>query len=152
MRLDDLPVVIEIETICFDDPWPKSAFRQMLQSSRSYMIAAVDSTDRVMAYLCSVCLGGELQIQNIAVSPLHRRKGLGRLLLGMAEAEGSRRGATDSVLEVRDHNNAALALYHDIGYRQIARRRGYYADPPGDALVLAKRLTQITDSSHGMVS
>jgi len=152
MHSGDLKQVAAVERSCFDDPWPMTAFREMLSSPRSYLLAAVDPSDTVIGYLCSICLADELQIQNIAVMAGYRRQGFGRLLMAAAEEEGIRRGAVSAVLEVRDRNKAALALYTAIGYRQIGHRRGYYDDPPADALVLAKALAPVTDGPDGMVS
>ena len=39
-------------------------------------------------------------------------------------------------LEVRASNEAALRLYRRAGFRAIGRRRGYYADPIEDAVLL----------------
>jgi ribosomal-protein-alanine N-acetyltransferase len=43
-------------------------------------------------------------------------------------------------LEVRDDNQPAIRLYERHGFQLSSRRRGYYADPPADALVLARDL------------
>jgi ribosomal-protein-alanine N-acetyltransferase len=41
------------------------------------------------------------------------------------------------MLEVRASNLIAQALYARLGFRIIGRRRGYYAEPPEDALVMS---------------
>ena len=46
-----------------------------------------------------------------------------------------RRGASFITLEVRARNLAAIALYADFGFRQVAVRKGYYAGRE-DALIM----------------
>ena len=41
-------------------------------------------------------------------------------------------------LEVRPSNAAALALYRELGFQPVGRRRDFYTDPTEDALLLTK--------------
>ncbi len=50
------------------------------------------------------------------------------------------RGAALSTLEVRRSNAAALALYGDLGYRQVGVRPNYYAEEGEDAIVMVRDL------------
>ena len=61
-------------------------------------------------------------IDNVAVHPTHRGRGLGRALLDLAEAE-ARRGGFDSVyLYTHEKMTENLALYSKIGYTEYDRR------------------------------
>lgn len=82
----------------------------------------------------------EAEILTLAVAPAARRHGLGRALLRAAMAEAATRGAEVMFLEVSASNKAALALYQADGFREVGRRRRYYADGT-DALVLRARLS-----------
>jgi len=79
----------------------------------------------------------EGELLRLGVRPALRGKGWGRvLLLGVLErlrAAGARR----ITLEVRAGNAAAQALYRAAGFRETSRRRGYYANPPEDAVLMA---------------
>jgi ribosomal-protein-alanine N-acetyltransferase len=72
------------------------------------------------------------EILNIAVDPGERRKGVARALL---EAELGR-GKNQWFLEVRESNSCAIKLYQSVGFRLIARRESYYANPPEPAIVM----------------
>jgi GNAT superfamily N-acetyltransferase len=65
--------------------------------------------------------GDHLVVNNVAVSPAHQGRGLGRALLTFAEDEARRRGYG----EVRLHTNAAMAdnlvMYPRLGYTEVAR-------------------------------
>lgn len=72
---------------------------------------------------------GEFELLNIAVAPSHRGRGHARALL--AEMPVGR-----LFLEVRESNQAARALYESVGFRVTGKRKGYYAGPPEDGIVM----------------
>jgi ribosomal-protein-alanine N-acetyltransferase len=78
----------------------------------------------------------EGHITNIAVHPLHRRKGLGQTLLNTLLLYAIRGSLTDVTLEVRVSNVAARALYEHNGFAVEGRRKGYYSDNKEDALIM----------------
>ncbi len=80
----------------------------------------------------------EAEVLTVAVVPERRQQGLGARLVSEAAGEARRRGAVRLFLEVSTRNPAARALYRALGFEQVGRRRGYYADG-SDALTL--RLT-----------
>lgn len=85
----------------------------------------------------------EAELLTLAVAPGARRAGLGRALVAAAEAGARAAGARRLFLEVAEDNAPARALYAGAGYREVGRRRAYYARPDGgrdDALILEKAL------------
>lgn len=84
----------------------------------------------------------EEELLLLAVSPKHRRKGVGSRLLEQAMADARARGSAHMFLEMRDSNPAEF-LYRAFGFEQIGRRPGYYRgaiDGPIDAVTFARRL------------
>lgn len=138
----DVESVAAIEKAVFSDPWPKSAFRELLQESNRVNYIAIAPDGGLAGYVLAQIAADELQIQNIAVVSEYRRQQIGATLLRKAEAEGVARGALCSVLDVRTTNDAALGLYLSFGYCMIGRRKSYYRQPICDALVLFRRLDQ----------
>ena len=61
-------------------------------------------------------------IDNVAVYPSHRGKGLGRTLLEFAEAEARRMGFDSIYLYTHEKMTENLALYSRIGYVEYDRR------------------------------
>jgi len=82
----------------------------------------------------------EAEILTVAVVPERRQQGLGGALIQAAAEEARGRGALKLFLEVSTRNPAARGLYQQLGFAQVGRRKGYYADG-SDALVLSKDLT-----------
>ena len=61
-------------------------------------------------------------IDNVAVHPTHRGRGLGRALLDLAEAEARRAGFGSVYLYTHEKMTENLALYSAIGYAEYDRR------------------------------
>ena len=81
----------------------------------------------------------EAEILTVAVVPERRQQGVGGSLVAAAAQEARQRGARTLFLEVSTRNPAARGLYQALGFVQVGRRRGYYADG-SDALTLRKTL------------
>lgn len=71
----------------------------------------------------------------------NRRQGHARLLMEQLVALVATRECPAITLEVRASNNAAINLYESFGFTRKAMRKGYYANPPEDALVLTLSVT-----------
>lgn len=61
-------------------------------------------------------------LQNVAVDPIHRGKGLGKVLLEFAEAEAQRDGFDSIYLYTHQKMTENLILYAKIGYVEYDRR------------------------------
>lgn len=140
----DLPLLLEIEEQSYSNPWTPRNFLDVLgggTSARVLVLRTPDTTgSRVAAYCCYALAADELHVHNLTVAPGLRRRGLGRRLLALILDMAARRGARLAVLEVRETNRAARALYARLGFGEIGRRRAYYSRPLEDALVLGRRL------------
>ena len=98
-----------------------------------YELWVVEMEGAVRGWAAVRSLGeGESELLQVEVEAGYRRRGLGRGLLGAA-LEGT------VFLEVREGNVGAIALYSTLGFGVVGRRRGYYAGPTEDALVMEKK-------------
>ncbi len=96
---------------------------------------------QVKGFLVARHVADELTILNMAVSPDRRRCGIGSQMLEVAVAWGRASGARMAFLEVRESNAEASAFYARQGFAPSGRRKGFYTDPPEDALLLSRQLT-----------
>jgi ribosomal-protein-alanine N-acetyltransferase len=82
----------------------------------------------------------EIQITNLAVHIDYRRRGIARRLLLHALQLGYEAGARLGVLEVRESNEGARALYKTVGFVAVQKRSHYYSESREDALVMVLSL------------
>jgi len=86
---------------------------------------------------------GHVADLGVMVAAAHRRRGIGRALLGAAEDWARRANVSKLELHVFPHNEAAIALYEQCGYVREGYRRRHYRRPDGtfvDAVLMAKRV------------
>lgn len=142
---DDVPAIASIERAAFSDPWSLRSFREALAHSAVFFAVArrdVSPTE-VAGYVVAWFVADEGEIANLAVSPDAWGSGIGRALLDAALEEGRRRVVSAVYLEVRDSNDRARRLYRSREFEEVGRRRGYYAHPVEDAIVLRRTLKQV---------
>ena len=81
-----------------------------------------DEQDRIVAGLHGWTWAGWLKINYLWVSPDARRRGRGRQMLLMAEAEARKRGCCQAMLYT--YSFQAPDFYHKFGYRTVATIEG----------------------------
>ena len=82
-------------------------------------------------------VAGEWEIENVVVAEEFRRQGIGAGLMRSVIAQWEKFAGAALLLEVRESNAAARALYTKHGFRETGRRRCYYRDPVEDAVLYA---------------
>ncbi len=131
-----IPQIAALEQANFSRPWSESLLRDLLGSVHSHMVVAEGGDGAVLGYAGLTAVAGEGYIDNIAVDGRYRRRGIARALLGEFIRQGKEGGLDFLTLEVRASNAPAIALYEKLGFELTGRRRGYYDDPPEDALLM----------------
>jgi ribosomal-protein-alanine N-acetyltransferase len=98
--------------------------------------------DSICGYIVFSQVLDQASVHSIAVALQCQREGLGQLLLDAALAQMRTAGATRCLLEVRQSNAAARALYEGSHFRLDGLRKNYYPAPGGreDALLMSKEL------------
>jgi len=136
---DDLAELRVLEQRCFSHPWSEQALRGAVEDRQTLVLVLRATGSRaIVAYGVFQVVADEFHIQDLAVVPEQRQRGLGRRLLFQALDLGARRGARTAHLEVRESNRAALGLYRSLGFRTVGVRKGYYESPSEDAVVLSR--------------
>jgi [ribosomal protein S18]-alanine N-acetyltransferase len=136
MRPEDLDAILRVEAASFSEPWTREMFEAELIPGISVAIVARSDAGTLVGYLCGSMIGDEFHIDNIAVDPGMRRRGVGTKLLLAALVDASRHGARSASLEVRASNRAAQSLYQNFGFTVHGCRRRYYTDPVEDAIIM----------------
>ena len=129
MRLQDIPAVGMLEQKLFPiDAWPLELFFDEFAQTetRQYLIAEVDG--ELIGYCGVMVVGRTADIQTIGVLPEYEGRGIGTAMLTSMLKEARRRGAAETLLEVREDNPRARRLYELFGFEHIHTRRRYYRD------------------------
>lgn len=142
-RESDLAAILELEHGAFpaSERWSKLAWRDELLAHDRYVLTARDADDRVMAVATFQCVADTADLHRIMVARQHRGEGSAKRMVRAGMEWAQALGADRMLLEVREDNDAALALYDGTGFEVIARRENYYG-PGVHALVMAAPLAE----------
>ena len=104
-----IPQIAALERLCFSEPWSEKSLSEEIENPAAYFIAAVEN-GAVLGYAGMHTVLGESYVDNIAVLPAHRGRGIGRALTA-ALVGHARAGGAFITLEVRASNVPAVSLY-----------------------------------------
>ena len=116
MLLSDLDKVVELDNICFLSPWGESQFKYELEENPfATVLVAVDDNKIIgmIDYWITFEVG---QINQIAVLPEFRKKGIASALLITAFKNMAEHEVFNCTLEVRVHNESAIKFYLKHGF------------------------------------
>ena len=137
----DLNPILEIEEASFKNPTTREWYERELERPEVCFIYVLRTAESPAAAFCAFWrVADQAHINNLAVRPELRRRGLGSQMLEAVIAEARRLGAETLSLEVRRSNVAAQRLYLRAGFREEAVRKSYYTQPVEDALVLSLKI------------
>jgi len=105
------------------------------------------TTSAPVAFALAWSVADELHLLDVASHPEHRRKGHARALVSELLSHARREHKRLVLLEVRQSNQSAIALYRGLGFETTGVRRGYYSGTGEDALEM--RIT--FDPSTGQI-
>ncbi len=132
---EDIKRVVEIEHECFSDPWSERLFLEALNEPNIEIYMA-ETEENVMGFLVLSIGYDDMNIDNIAVSCAHRRKGVAKKLLTFAHEKYKDR---NFLLEVRESNEPAINLYKSLGYECVGFRKRYYHNPEEGAVLMTRQ-------------
>jgi len=136
-----LDQVTAIEQDSFANPWSRGLFSEELMSPVSMdRVALVGDPAQAIGFIILWLVAGEAQVQNLAVAPAWRSRGVGRWLLLSALHQARDLGARQCTLEVRSGNQKALALYESLGFARQGLRPRYYWPENEDAVLMGRGL------------
>lgn len=136
---DDLDGLLEVERASFHNPTTREWYESELERPEVCFVFVIRTEQSAVAGFCAFWrVADQIHINNLAIRPELRGRGLGRTLLQHVLLEAERLGVTQATLEVRRSNVAARRLYEGAGFRLAGVRASYYTHPIEDALILAR--------------
>lgn len=136
MSMGDLDVIMEIEPQIYSHPWTRGNFSDSLKSGYSAWVLMLH--EQIIGYSLVMMVMDEAHLLNLSVAKAYQKQGLGRLLLEKMIEIARANQASNMFLEVRPSNISAIALYENMGFNEMAIRRGYYPAAHGreDAVLM----------------
>ncbi len=140
MHMDDLEYIMAIEPQIYPYPWTRGNFSDSLSSGYSAWVLMLD--EHIIGYALMMLVLDEAHLLNLSVSKAYQKRGLGRTLLEYMVSIAKNNQMANMFLEVRPSNISAIALYENMGFNEMAIRRGYYPSANGreDAVLMGLAL------------
>ena len=136
-------LLAEIEALekrCFSLPWTWDMLLGQLPDDSHEFLATVDEEGKLLGYVGMMTVLDEGYISNVAVAPEQRRQGIADALIAALLERASLRALSFVTLEVREHNEPAIALYEKHGFVPVGLRKNYYEAPAENAVLMTKYL------------
>ena len=156
MEARDVPAVQAIEAGAYSFPWTRGNFIDSLAAG--YIAEVLEGEAGLAGYFVAMVGVDELHLLNVTVALPAQGQGLGHGLLDAVQAHGRRLHLATLLLEVRQSNQRARALYRRRGFVEVGLRRGYYPAAPAreDAVVMSLPLASLPLAAmdrgpHGLV-
>jgi ribosomal-protein-alanine N-acetyltransferase len=130
----DLASIISIERASdMAAHWNESEYSSASEKGRQILVAELASN--IVGFLVVSTAVQEWELENIAVDPTQRNRGVGRALMSALIEHAKEDGALEIRQEIRRSNINAQALATGSGFIQQGKRSEYYREPPEDALL-----------------
>lgn len=137
MKWKDLKQVLEIERLCFKEPYSRQIFEQELKIEAA-VLWVVPYRNRILGYIDYWVISDQMELVSIAVHPKFNGRGLGKLLMSHMIRDGKTKGIRSIILDVRKSNRKARSLYRKFGFKRVGLRKRYYSDSQEDAIIMKK--------------
>jgi ribosomal protein S18 acetylase RimI-like enzyme len=120
----DIPEVVALWQRCGSTrPWndPEGDIARARRGDNATVLLGRDATGALVASVMAGHDGHRGWVYYVAVDPVHRKKGFGRIIMAAAEDWLRKTGIEKLMLMVRPENTAVHAFYESIGYGEQPR-------------------------------
>ena len=135
--VDEITAFYEKE---FKDGWTKGMLISAFDGGRFFALGIKDDGDLVGIITFSVSYD-DADIEGVVVRKDKRRSGIASALIRGAEEKLSALNIKKILLEVREANAPARALYEKFNFQMVSVRKNYYADGES-AVVMLKEIVE----------
>ncbi|MCH2210653.1 MAG: ribosomal protein S18-alanine N-acetyltransferase [Fuerstiella sp.] len=141
----DMEEVLDIERGSFEYPWTEEEFLCCLRQ-RNCIGTVAELDHKIVGFMIYELHQSMLKILNFAVSPYHRRDGVGRQMVQRLIDKLSQQRRREIVLEVRETNLAAQMFFGSCNFRALSVLRNHYDDTLEDAYYMRYSLKESVES------
>lgn len=139
VKEEHIAEIAVLEANIFSDAWSVKSLEESLKNPQTIMLGAWDS-GRLAGYVIFYYVLDEGEIARIAVDESCRRRGAARMLLEELARISTDRGISRWMLDVREHNQPAVAFYHAYGFAEDGIRKNFYTNPTENAILMSLEL------------
>ena len=137
MTMEDAAAVAEMEHQLFPDAWSEKSVLETLEQEHTICLTALKA-GRIAGYALVYTAADEAEIARIAVAKELQRQGVARAILQKLEELCVEKSISKVLLDVRESNTPARALYESAGFREDGIRQRFYEDPQEDAILMSR--------------
>lgn len=137
MTLQDFEKIKDVLQTDFDEFWKPSILKSELESELSKYVVA-KRNEEIVGFAGIIILPDDVEITNIVVKKVERKKGIGKLLLDKLIEMAKQTGKECISLEVNEKNIVAINLYKAAGFEEVGIRKKYY-DGKNNAIIMTKK-------------
>lgn len=148
LRPEDGPALALCVAEVLPRTWSARAIAEELLRPDARILGAFER-DRLVGFAMFRVVLDEAELLLIGVVEEARRRGLAWSVWTESARRLTREGVLKVFLEVRESNAAARGFYARAGFLEMGRRRGYYAAPVEDAVILALVVAPEDPPQHG---
>ena len=135
----DISAFAALDRRCFDHFWSEASFAGELDGTKkTYYAAAENSRGELIGFAGAAFILDEGEVNRVAVDPRYRGRGIADRLMDMVTRCADSSGIRELMLEVREANRTAIALYKNHGFVVEGKREGYYAATGENALLMRR--------------
>lgn len=132
----DVDAIVAIEQEQFTNPWKRTSFTSELNHDIAFFYVALDGdTGNIAGYILFWVIGDTIELHNIAVSSLYKKRGVGKKMMLFMLEKAKQKKSSEIFLEVRASNTEAIQFYHAFNFQVVSTRKNYYALPTEDAVI-----------------
>ena len=130
MEIEDVDEIVAIAAAFPLNPWSKDMFLGEVAHPLSHCFLICGENDRnkdiPFGFICFRNIGKESELLNICIHPMHRQKGLGKILMEFYIDFCKKKGVKNYYLEVHPLNMPAVRLYQSFAYHPAGKRKNFY--------------------------
>jgi ribosomal-protein-alanine N-acetyltransferase len=121
-HLNDLPAILKLDSLAFDQLWRKSAgnFSEALARAVSFVVAELDG--QIVGYEWCEIYRKHAHLARLAVHPGYQGRGVGAQLLYQAIIDALTRGVNLITLNTQENNYRSHALYERFDFVRTDQR------------------------------
>lgn len=134
----DIPDMVALYRKDFPDGWSAEMLLSAFKREGFFAIGALVGEKLVGVITCDRGMDSA-DVEGVVTASEMRKRGVATALMERAERELKAFETKRILLEVREGNSNAIALYEKLGYKTVSVRKKYYQDGE-NALVMMKEL------------